>query len=611
MSKRKPTAPIESDLWRSVEEQANPEAAHAEVAREFPDGAAELDGTSRREFMQLVGGTLALAGVGTLAGCKDPPERIMPYNLKPADVIPGRPLHYATTLTHAGVATAVLATAWEGRPTKIEGNPEHPLNKGSSSSFDQAAILSLYDDTRAKEIKEHGTGRSWKQFCRTIDSHTAGLKGDGGSKLAFLVEPSASPLLASLQKRIAAAFPKARWYAHTPLAMDEASEGARIAFGRPLDTQYDLTKAKVVVSFDADFLGGWPMWLAQQRQWAERRAPGNDMSRLYAAEPMLTCTGMMADHRLRARSTDLAKVARALHAAVTGGSADAGDAKANAWVKAVAKDLMGAGGDAAVLVSPRQPAAVHALVHAINATVKSNAVSYTAAILPAYEPLSTLAGEINAGRVDTLVISAWNPVYSTTGDVAFAQLLGKVPNAIYLAGHEDETASHVAWIVPRAHELESWGDGRSADGTVTLQQPIIQPLFNGVSVAELWSAFLGEGGVGGYNLLRAAYPTLDEVGFERAVQKGIVDGSTPAKETSALQSGAITSAADKLTAATGFEVNFVPDRKVLDGRYGNNVWLQELPDAVTKLTWDNALIISPATGRAMSMKTHDRATLKT
>ena len=281
MSKRKPTAPIESDLWRSVEEQANPEAAAASVVREFPDGASELDGTSRREFMQLVGGTLALAGVGTMAGCKDPPQKILPYNLKPADVVPGRPLHYATTLTHGGVATAVLATAWEGRPTKIEGNPEHPLNKGSSSSFDQAAILSLYDDTRAKEIKEHGTGRSWKQFCRTIDTHAAGLKGDGGSKLAFLVEPSASPLLASLQKRIAAAFPKARWYAHAPLAMDEASEGARIAFGRPLDTQYDLTKAKIVVSFDADFLGGWPMWLAQQRQWAERRAPGNDMSRLY------------------------------------------------------------------------------------------------------------------------------------------------------------------------------------------------------------------------------------------------------------------------------------------------------------------------------------------
>ncbi|HEX8952479.1 MAG TPA: TAT-variant-translocated molybdopterin oxidoreductase, partial [Polyangia bacterium] len=189
MSKRKPTAPIESDHWRSIDEHDHPEAAREAVAREFPDDASELDGTSRREFMQLVGGTLALAGVGTLAGCKDSPEGVRPYNVKPADVTPGKPLHYATTLTHAGYASAVLATAWEGRPTKIEGNPEHPFTKGVSSSFDQAAILSLYDDTRAKEIKEHGTGRSWKQFCLAIESHAAGLKGDGGAKLAFLVEP--------------------------------------------------------------------------------------------------------------------------------------------------------------------------------------------------------------------------------------------------------------------------------------------------------------------------------------------------------------------------------------------------------------------------------------
>src|SRR2546423_14043244 len=168
MSKRKPTAPIESDHWRSVEEHDHPEAAKAEVAREFGDGAAQLEGASRREFMQLVGGTMALAGVGTLAGCKDPPQKILAYNIKPSDIAPGRPVHYATTLTHGGVATAVLATAWEGRPTKIEGNPEHPLTKGTSSSCDHAAILSLYDDNRAREIKQHGTGKSWKQLCYAI-----------------------------------------------------------------------------------------------------------------------------------------------------------------------------------------------------------------------------------------------------------------------------------------------------------------------------------------------------------------------------------------------------------------------------------------------------------
>jgi molybdopterin-containing oxidoreductase family iron-sulfur binding subunit len=612
MSKRKPTAPIETDQWRSVEEHDDPAAAQESLAREFPDGASELDGSTRREFMQLVGGTLALAGVGTMAGCKDPPERVRPYNVNPADVIPGRPLHYATMLNHGGYATAVLATAWEGRPTKIEGNPDHPLGKGATTSFDQATILSLYDDTRAKELKHHGSGQSWRQFCLAMEAHAAGLKADGGSKLAFLVEPSGSPLLASLQKRIAAAFPKARWYAHSAVSRDAAYEGSRTAFGRPLETQYNLSKAKVVVSLDADFLGGWPEWMPQQLQWAERRAPGPDMSRLYVAEAMLTNTGMMADHRLRARSSDLGKIAAALHAAVAGGNADAGDAKANAWVKAVAKDLTSAGGDAVVVVGGRLEPAVHALVHAINATLTSNAVSYTAPVLPAYEPLSALSAEIKAGHVDTLVITAWNPVYSTTGDVGFAQLLAKVPNAIYHAYHEDDTASEVAWIIPRAHDLESWGDGRSTDGTVTLQQPIIQPLFNGVSVAELWSAFLGEGGKGGYNLLRAGYANLDDAAFEKAVQKGIVDGTGLAKETSALQSGAVTGAADKLGAAAGgLEVNFVPDHKLLDGRWANNVWLQELPDPVTKLTWDNAIVISPATGRKLDLKTSDRATLKT
>ena len=251
-------------------------------------------------------------------------------------------------------------------------------------------------------------------------------------------------------------------------------------------------------------------------------------------------------------------------------------------------------------------------MHAINATIKSSGVSYTAPLLPSYEPMSALAGEIKGGKVETLVITAWNPVYSTTGDVGFGQLLAKVPNAMYLAMHEDETALGCEWIIPRAHELESWGDGRTQDGMVTLQQPLIQPLFNGISIAELWSAFLGEGGLGGYNLVRAAYPSLDAAGFEKAIQKGIVDGSAIAKESPALQSGAVTGAADKLgNAAGGLEVNFVADAKVLDGRWANNVWLQELPHPVTKLTWDNAIIISPAMGRNLSLKTHDRATLKT
>jgi MoCo/4Fe-4S cofactor protein with predicted Tat translocation signal len=604
MTKRAPTAPVDSELWRSTAERDDKEAYQQAVAREFPPGASELDGASRREFIQLMGGTLALAGVGTLAGCKDPPEKILPYNLKPEDVIPGRPLHYASALTQGGYASGVLVTAWEGRPTKVEPNPEHPTSKGGSGAITQAEILSLYDDKRSHELKHHGVGVTWVGFCRTLEQHLKAVAADGGSKVAFLLEPSGSPLVASLQKQIAKALPKARWYGHSAVAQDEAYEGARIAFGKPLETQLDLTKARIVVSLDADFLGGWPAYVAQQSQWSARRIPGPAMSRLYVAEAALSCTGIMADHRLRTRSADVAAVARALHAELTGagGNGASGSAKINSWVKAVAKDLQAAGGEAVVLVGPRQPAAVHALGHAINAALKSAAVAYTAPVLAQYEPLATLAGELKAGNIDTLAITAWNPVYSAPADLDFGELIKKVPHSIYLAPYDDETAQRSAWVLPRAHELEAWGDARASDGTVSIQQPLLQPLFHGLAVSELLAAFIGKGGQGAYRLLRDSY-TLDELSFQRQLQKGVVDGSALPHETAAVNGGAIAEAVGKLaTNAGGIELNLVPDYKLFDGRYGNNSVLQELPDPVTKLTWDNALLLSPATAAKLGLK---------
>jgi molybdopterin-containing oxidoreductase family iron-sulfur binding subunit len=610
MTKRAPTAPVDSELWRTTAERDDKEAYQEAVAREFPAGASELDGASRREFMQLLGGSLALAGIGTMAGCKDPPERILPYNLKPEDVTPGRPLHYASALTHGGYATGVLVTAWEGRPTKIEGNPEHPVARGATSTIAQAEVLSLYDDKRSHELKHHGVGATWVGFCRSLEQHLKTVATDGGSKIAFLLEPSGSPLVASLQKQVAKALPKARWYGHSAVAQDEAYEGARIAFGKPLETQLDLTKAKVVVSLDADFLGAWPWYLAQQRQWAERRAPGGDMNRLYVAEAAMSCTGIMADHRLRTRSSDIVAVARALHAAIGGGNAEALSPKASDWVKTAAKDLRAAGAEAVVVVGPRQPAAVHALGHAINAALKSGAVAYSAPVLAQYEPLSALAAEIKSGNVDTLAITAWNPVYSAPADLGFGDLIKKVPHSIYLAPYDDETAQRSAWVLPRAHELETWGDGRAADGTVTIQQPLLQPLFNGLAVSELLAAFIGKGGEGAYRLLRDSY-TLDEVAFSRQLQKGVVDGSALPHETPTLAAAAVTDAVAKLGApAAGLELNLVPDYKLLDGRYGNNTVLQELPDPITKLTWDNALLVSPATAEKLGLKRDRRAEIK-
>jgi MoCo/4Fe-4S cofactor protein with predicted Tat translocation signal len=609
MSKRdKSPGSQPSQLWRTDEQRLGGEAFDKIVASEFPPGASEavVDGASRREFMQLVGASLALAGVGTLAGCKDPPYNVLPYNAKPLDVVPGRPLHYATALCHGGIASGVLVTAYEGRPTKVEGNPDHPVNRGASTNHDQAAILCLYDRDRTQLLKHQGQGSTWNELNHAMKAYVTAHAADGGAKLAFLVEPSASPLLAALEKRIRAALPKARWYGHAPVSHENCYEGARIAFGRPLESQYDLAKARVIVSLDADFLGGWPTSMHLQRQFADGRSPGPDMNRLYVAEAALTCTGVSADHRLRLRASDIGQLARALHASVTGGAPSLNDAKAAAWVKAVAKDLTSAGAAGVVLVGPRQPAAVHALAHAINAQLKSAAVSFTAPLLPQYESLETLVGEMNAGRVDTLLITAWNPVYSAPADTDFKTALGRVATSIYLAMHEDETAPHAGWIIPKAHDLESWGDARAADGTVTLMQPLTNPLFKGVTSAELFATLLGEGGLGGHQLLRAAWSSLDDRAWNAQLQRGVVEGTALPKETPALNAGAVTDAAGKLPAApSGIELNLVADYKLFDGRFANNVWMQELPDPITKLTWDNALIMSLATAEKLGAEKGD------
>jgi molybdopterin-containing oxidoreductase family iron-sulfur binding subunit len=612
MSKRAPTpqlpAPTGNEYWRSLDERADTPEFRAELEREFPPGASELDGASRREFIQLAGASLALAGVTSLAGCSDPPYGVAPYNIRPVDVTPGRPLHYASALTASGYANGVLVTAYEGRPTKVEGNPDHPISRGGTSAQEQAAILGLYDPQRAKTLKHGGQATTWSGFLRWLTEHLEStLRPNGGARLAFLLEPNGSPLVAALHKRIQAALPKARFYGHSAAGQDQVYEGTRIAFGRALEPQYDLTKARVVVSLDCDFAQEPAMRLHVARQFADRRAPGPNMNRLYAAEATMSLAGALADHRLRTRASEIPALARALYAALTGGApADLGSAKANNWLKAVAKDLQNAGGETVVLVGSRQPAAVHALANAINTQLKSAAVEFTQPVLAQYEPLTALASEIAAGHVDTLVIGAWNPAYATPTEVGFAQLIAKVPNSIYLAPYEDETAQATSWIIPRAHELESWGDGRAVDGTVTLQQPLINPLFNGISEAELLSAFVGQGGLGGQRLLRDSYARIDELTWQHKVQKGLLEGTAFDRETPKLAAEAVSAAAAKLpAAASGVEINFIVDGKVGDGRFANNVWLQELPEPTSKLTWDNALYISGATAAKLGLESQD------
>jgi Fe-S-cluster-containing dehydrogenase component len=606
-------------LWRSPEERATPR----EPTGEFLPGASELDDASRRDFLALLGASLGAAG---LAGCtRNPPPDVRPYTRQPRDVKPGAALHYATTMTLGGAASGLLVTCREGRPVKIEGNPDHPASLGASGIQEQAAIYHLYDPQRARTFRRRERPASWAAFLAEIASPTASFRRDGGAGLCFLVEPSGSPLLASLRAKVLAALPKARFFAFDPLARDAVHAGTRLAFGRPLEPLLDLDKARILVALDADFLSEGPFRLRYQRRFADHRVPDGAMSRLYAAESALTITGANADHRLRVRSSEIADLALALLAAVAPDRAKAAPGSAFAdhpWVRAAAGDLRERSAAALVIAGARQPPLVHAIAAAINAHLGSAAVTYAA---PALDDLTTgpasitaLAREIEAGRVDTLVMTAWNPAYSAPADLGFGDLLKRVPTTVYHGLFDDETAGRAAWFLPATHDLESWGDARALDGTVSLMQPLIEPLWSGVSLPEVLAAFVGIAERGPLRLLRDSWaeraPRPDfEAWWATTVQRGVVDGTASPIEIASIDWTALTAAIATLTPAPrndGIELDFRPDARILDGRFADCAWLQELPDPITKLTWSNALQLSPRTAARLGLATEDRVEIK-
>jgi Fe-S-cluster-containing dehydrogenase component/anaerobic selenocysteine-containing dehydrogenase len=587
--------------------------------------ATEMDGATRRDLLKLLGATL---GLGALSGCtRTPPAEVRPYARQPEDVQPGLPLHYATTMTLGGLGTGLLVTSREGRPIKIEGSPDHPASLGASGIYEQAAIYHLLDPQRARTFRHGGRPSSWNQLLAAVGQPGASFRRDGGAGLHFLVEPSGSPLLASLRARILAALPSARFHAFDPLARDAVYEGTRLAFGRPLEAQLDLDRARTIVALDADFLTEGPFRLRYQRRFADHRAPENSMSRLYVAESALSITGASADHRLRVRSSEILTLALALLAAVAPERAPAGAGSAFAshpWVRTAAKDLRARGAGALVIAGSRQPPLVHAVAAAINALLGSAAVTYARPALDdlAAGPssLAALGREIEAGRVDTLVVTAWNPAYSAPADLGFGELLARVPTTVYHGLFEDETARRATWFAPAAHELESWGDARALDGTVSLVQPLLDPLWRGVSASEVLAAFVGLAEQGPLRLLRDSWmeraprPDFDRW-WDEAVQRGVLDGTAFPAEPAVLDwtsfSAALAAApAPQAGGAGGIELNFRPDARILDGRFADCAWLQELPDPITKLTWSNALEIGPSTAARLGLAAEDRVEVK-
>jgi MoCo/4Fe-4S cofactor protein with predicted Tat translocation signal len=629
--------------WRSIEEKLGSPALSAAAAREFPPGASELgDGVSRRGFMRLVGTSAAIAGIGT--ACSKPNEKIVPFVRRPEEMTPGNALHFATSFALEGFASGLLVESHEGRPTKIEGNPIHPASLGTATVFEQALLVNLYDNDRARQLTRKGDPIAWRTLLTEVAEHAVRLSANGGERLRFLGEPTASPVIGDLRRRILERFPKAKFVSYSALSGDAAGQGAQLAFGRPLQIRHDLARATAIVSLDADFLGEGPEQLRLSRAFASRRDPGANMNRLYVVEPAMTVTGMVADHRLRLRGLDVAAFASALArelaaspgfetlaplaAAVKTDGVAPWDAR---WLSAAARDLARNRGRCLVIAGRRQPAAVHALVAAINVSLGNlgATVSWTAPVL-ADSPsgpaaLFDLKGEIAAGTVDTLVVTARNPVYTAPVDFKLGELLRKIPNSIYHTLYEDETAAACNTLVPAAHPLESWCDGRAVDGTISIAQPLIAPLWGGITEIEVLAAFLGEGDLGAHQIvrrfwegrsssLRSGLDLFDHT-WEKWLADGIipdtaeepvtdlaVDGAALAKAVAPLLGRRIGAGGDT---NNGVEIAFVADPKVHDGRFANNAWLQELAHPITKLTWDNAALISPATAGKLNLVTGD------
>jgi molybdopterin-containing oxidoreductase family iron-sulfur binding subunit len=605
----------ERPLWRSLDEL---ERGAPRAGAEFAAGAAEPPSElSRRAFVQLLGASAALAGLGA---CQPPRDKIVPTVRDPKDGLPGRAFHYATALALDGYATGLVVTSHEGRPTKVEGNPAHPASLGASGAFEQAVLLDLYDPLRLEGFRRRGQALAWRTLLAELSKLAASHDADGGARLRFLLAPDASPLQTDLRRRLQARFPGARFHYFAPLAEDAAREGSRIAFGRALDARPKLDPADVILSLDADFLAGSGESLRLTREFARRREPGASMNRLYVAEPALTITGGAADHRFRMKGSEVLAFARAVASLVGALPASPGDPAPGRQAKAVADDLLHHRGRSLVLVGPRQPAAVHALAHAMNAALGNAGatVLYTAPVLPEAPAgpaaLEGLVRELEAGGVDTLVVTAWNPVYAAPAGVDLGAALSKVPNAIYLAAREDETSRRASWVLAASHPFESWGDGRSRDGTVALQQPLTAPLRESACAVDLLAAFLDQGDRGAYQHLKAywkgrAGPDLDLL-WDRWLQQGVVPGTAEPAVQAPVRSDAVLAAIRAAPApAQGLEAAFAADYRVLDGRFAGNAWLQELADPITKITWDNAAFLSPATARRLGLENGRRVSL--
>ena len=626
--------------WRSVEHAAGSARIDALLADEFahydPD---ELAGMPRRRFLKLMAASMALAGL-TLTGCRRwPQEQLAPYTHRPDGRLPGRAERYATVMELAGVGAGVLATSYDGRPIKIEGNPQHPYSLGATSSLAQASVLDLYDPARSRTPMRRGADgqqmtQRWSDALAALTAHFESLREGNGEGFVVLSEASSSLATAALRDRLEQSLPAMRWLEYEPLGRDNELAGADSAFGQIVRTHLHLDRAQIIVSLEADLLAGHPASLRYARDWAAGRRAADGiagqqrMNRMYAFESAYSLTGASADMRVPIPSATIASVAQAVLSMLrTGAYPSFASALFSAYehvalrqtVDALVRDLQAHRGRSVVVAGAGQPGEVHALAHVINHELGNFGSTVTFTPEPHADRLShagaimDLSRLMKAGKVSTLLMLGGNPVYDAPADADFAGALAAIPTSIHLSLYNNETSQRCAWHVPRAHYLECWSDARAWDGTATVGQPLIQPLFEGRSVVQMLDLVRGEAESDGLATVRDAYADLiGRANFEhdwrQALHDGVVSGTalkpvTPRLIIENVNTGALRDVGDELT--------FQRDARVYDGRFANNGWLQELPDPLTKLTWDNALLMSVRQAGEMGVNTGDMVRIDT
>ncbi len=619
--------------WRSLDEVSETSEFKSFVEREFPAGASELLGESRRDFVKLMGASVALAGAATLPGCRRPEHHILAYSSSvPEEVIPGKALYYATAMAlPGGGAEGILAETHAGRPTKIEGNPLHPVNRGKSSIWAQASVLTLYDPDRLKNpvYLNPTSGQkvaTWDDFKVWSASHLSGFDATRGRGLAFLVDKKTSPTRDALRARILERWPEAAWHAYSASERSGAADGARTAFGSPVRVHYDLSKAKRVLSLDSDFTCDGPEALIHCRDMASIRRvkhAGDEMGRLYVLESCPSATGSVADHRIRMAPSQISAFAMALANALGVGrfSVPAGAELDQEVVSQISDDLRSHGAGSVVIPGASQGPEVHALCHAINSALGSMGSIVTTSPMSADEARSSiesiraLAGEMSAGRIDTLVCIDTNPLFDAPADLNFGDAFASLGTTITWSVQSTETAARSTWSLNGAHFLESWGDAEAHDGTISPVQPMIAPLYDpAMSDIELLAIFAGDEQPDGYALVRATWSARSGASVEdkafaklwrRALHDGVLAGSGATRSTPSVNVASVQRAASALTLPSAptqesLEVVFSTGN-VGDGRWANCGWLQELPDTASKVVWDNPAYVSPATAKALGI----------